>query len=139
MKKVLILGLIFAAVGCSKEPGIDMDEVNKAAALAVLKGSYTTERGTTTAAGVPITIGTVVTIDTLNFSIVATDTANNLSFEYLELKEGWVVYKVTIAGAVKYTALGTGDGYIITEGTAFRATQDAVTFPERGTQFLKKQ
>ena len=42
MKKILILGLIFAAVGCSNEPELNMDEINKAAALAMLKGSYKT-------------------------------------------------------------------------------------------------
>ncbi len=139
MKKILILGLIFAAVGCSNEPELNMDEINKAAALAMLKGSYKTTVNTPIISEVFITIGTDVTIDTLNFSITATDVANNLSFEYLEVKEGWVVYKVTFNSKTKYTALGTGNGFIITESMDFRDSQDALTFPEEGRPFLKKQ
>ena len=143
MKKILILGLIVAAVGCSNEPQIDMDEVNKSVALSMLKGSYKTTLNTLLTAPVHINIGTPVTIDTLNFSITATDTVNNLSFEYLNLKEGWVIYKVTFDGKIKYTALGTGsDGtknYIITETKGFRDSLDDVTTPKQGHSFLEKQ
>ena len=144
MKKILILGLIFAAVGCSNEPELNMDEINKAAALAMLKGSYKTTVNTPIISEVFITIGTDVTIDTLNFSITATDVANNLSFEYLEVKEGWVVYKVTFNSKTKYTALGAGksrdgtESFMLIESSTFRDSPDAVTFPEQGITFLDK-
>ena len=156
MKKILILGLIVAAVGCSNEPQIDMDEVYKAAALAVIKGSYLTDGSTSgtiarsyTSEGLFLTTPSDQTInigDELNFSISTTvlgqgTTTTPVKFEYLDVKEGWVVYKITYSDkAVQYTAItsGTGGG-IITEHSEFRATQAEVTPGTGGFKFLEKQ
>ena len=140
MKKILILGLIFAAVGCSKEP--KMDEINKAAALAVLKGSYTTERGTaaeTAFSGIDIAVGTAVTIDSLEFSITTTDAAKPVAFEYITIEGNWIMYKATYNGVTKYTAFNTSTTSLLIEGDTFRATQAEVTTDgETGTPFLAK-
>ncbi len=156
MKKILILGLIFVAAGCSNEPQLnkksqldekpqlDADEINQAVALEMLKGSYKTIELTGFISKVDITIGTDVTIDTLNFSITATDVADNLSFEYLDIKGKWVVYKVTFNSETKYTALGAGksrdgtESFMLIESSTFRDSPDAVTFPEQGITFLDK-
>ena len=153
MKKILILGLIFAAVGCSNEPEIDLDAV----ALELLKGSYLTDGTTTgtiarsyisqklllnTAEGQTITIG-----DDLDFSIATTvvaagETVTPLEFEYLEVKNAWAIYKVTYSDkAAQYTAITAGKGdTIITEHSAFRATQAEVTTDSgSGFEFLAKK
>lgn len=144
IKKILILGLIFTALGCSAEDTLDIDKSNREVALAELKGSWKVLPKTITTitdsfGSIPLpVIGHTVTIDTLEFSIGEVD------FEYVDIniKKGWIIYKATYNTDVMYTAFGINeDGDMLTEFSEFKLNLADVgtTTDESYPLFLEKK
>ena len=134
-KILLVIGLMLTLVGCSI-----IEEKNRAAALAVLKGSYTVDSPASallhnTFGGAVLPNNTKLTITHLEFNI------EDIHFSYLELKDGWIIYKVTSGATIKYTAFATDTtGNIGMEDNSFR-DHPADIAPPVGLayRFLNKQ
>ena len=133
--KMIPLGIMLTALGCSPS-----EEINREAALSVLKGYYTlSAQGVSTlksstgfdTAGVSST--TLVTINSLDFNI------GDVHFSYLEIQDGLIVYQATFNGAINYTAFATDDvGNIQTEFTVFRASRGAISTSDGEHEFLNE-
>ena len=137
MKKILILGLILTSVGCSLD---DQDKINREAALAALKGTYqigipTAELMNKTFSDADVRFDGRVTIHNLEFLV------GKAIFTYQDLKDGWIVYKITSGTTTKYTALAPdSSGNIAMEHTAFRDNiADVSPNGVQGHPFLMKE
>ena len=142
IRKILFLGLIMMTVGCSAEPTVDTDKINRETALAELKGSWEVTRETITTITKSFgstllpSVGDPIEIKNLEFSI------GKVSFEYIDIniEKGWIIYKATLDNTIMYTAFGiSDDGDMLTESDKFSFDKADLTTPTEGELFLNKK